>query len=452
MLSPPQDSMNSSTTEITAAFLRGLEATPQAAAGSFAEQLAGAGGENDYWGGHLSVPVQAPPSPTETDPLEEQSSLDRLVTAVPGAATTPDVETPHMARGSFAEDVAAHVMSVRVEQASGGKNGVAGERSFGSTTQSAGLRAIAACVEQTHAEDLLEIGSLVRPHPAVREVAETALMLLGYREATWAAARSQFEQPDAFLGRMRSFDASKSVSRLQYHKLCRSLVGSPWNLEKGLPEARCPACRGLERWCRAVGELLASRYNDSTFPAPGSDGSQHRNAVAIAPAATAAATPTLLEEDPSTVENALPSRSWKVLIGDIEVSPDIYSLPSDELRHVRDLTIRRPGVGEVTFHGEIDLSQEKHVFKELPSIVCLELGEVVLYPDPGTKPPEGEGLNRPATVTLFQCLPPNPSKYADDEGKAKYRQRIARMTEAKGARFIDYDYDNGIWQFRVDHF
>ncbi len=29
----------------------------------------------------------------------------------------------------------------------------------------------------------------------------------------------------------------------------------------------------------------------------------------------------------------------------------------------------------------------------------------------------------------------------------RYRHRIAEMTESKGARFLDYDCDKGLWQF-----
>ena len=32
---------------------------------------------------------------------------------------------------------------------------------------------------------------------------------------------------------------------------------------------------------------------------------------------------------------------------------------------------------------------------------------------------------------------------------ARYRHRIAEMTESKGAHFLDYDCDKGLWQFRV---
>lgn len=134
------------------------------------------------------------------------------------------------------------------------------------------------------------------------------------------------------------------------------------------------------------------------------------------------------------------------------MEPDVYKMSSEELRSVHELTVRNPGIGEVTFHGEIDLVKERHVLEELPTIVRLEPGEVVLYPDTAAKPLEGEGLNRPATITLYQCLPPKSGTIPSAEHKAKYRDRIAKMTEARGATFVDYDCDNGVWKFRVDHF
>eukprot|EP00435_Cladocopium_sp_Y103_P031069 s2656_g7.t2 len=138
-------------------------------------------------------------------------------------------------------------------------------------------------------------------------------------------------------------------------------------------------------------------------------------------------------------------------LGDLVVTPDIYSMTPNELRHVRDLKVHRPRVGEVTFHGEIDLIAYPDILEDLPNLVRLDPGEVVLYPDSLRKPFEGEGLNRPATITLFGCLPPQLADF-DEESKARYRHRIAEMTEQKGARFLDYDCDKGLWQFCVDHF
>lgn len=346
-----------------------------------------------------------------------------------------------------------------------------------------GLRAVAACAEIISSADLMELRSLSAPHSAVREVVETTLMLLGCR-AKWVAAQAYFEQPEIFLEKLHTFDASRSISRLQYQKLCRSLCASNGAFEDGLAESICPACVGLVRWCRAVKELLAWRYDASSelfasnssascsgrirsperSPPAGeahefASGSNLRGAPiasslngAISKFNVEAFTRPAAQHDvPRDGTERLVS-GQRPSLGDLEVLPDIYAMAPSELKSVCNLTIRRPGVGEVTFHGKIDLLKEYAVLQDLPAVVRLEPCEVVLYPDPDTRPQEGEGLNRPATITLFQCKPPSHSTFPDAESKARYRERIARMTREKGARFVDYDCDRGIWQFRVDHF
>merc|ERR1711971_168792 len=62
-----------------------------------------------------------------------------------------------------------------------------------------GMRAVASAGECISVDDLVEIASLTRPHPAVREVVEMTLMLLGYREATWSAAQKLFGEPQTFI-------------------------------------------------------------------------------------------------------------------------------------------------------------------------------------------------------------------------------------------------------------
>lgn len=37
----------------------------------------------------------------------------------------------------------------------------------------------------------------------------------------------------------------------------------------------------------------------------------------------------------------------------------------------------------------------------LADIVAISYGEVACYPDPATKPPQGQGLNKPAELTLY---------------------------------------------------
>lgn len=386
------------------------------------------------------------------------------------------------------------------------------------------------CAEAITAAELRDLAALSRPHPVVREVVETTLMLLSYQNTKWSAAQACFEDPEPFLERLHNFDASQHVSRLQYQKLCRGLAGQLGAFAEGHAESLAPASGGFASWCRAVYNVLAWRFGGPPLEArlcrgailrsrslevpspsrcgptasrgsgsPGGVGgsgagggasgrgshrpprgsgdagtggapasgtetfsSQSRRSPPTHRGAQAPARGCEEEEEgsepvPSTATPSTPPTFLGGLVarpelGDLEVIPDIYAMPIAELRRVRDLTIRRARYGEVTFTGEIDLLRDRRVLEELPKIIRLEPGEVVLYPDAGTKPPEGEGLNRPATITLFQCMPPNGGHFDSLESKTRYRNSIAHMTELKGAHFVDYDCDHGVWQFRVDHF
>jgi len=291
---------------------------------------------------------------------------------------------------------------------------------------------LAARADAVSEEELLELSSLTRP-PAVRGIVESALLLLGFRDVSWAAARAAFEDAERFKERLRSFNAS-NISRLQYQKLRRSLDST-----KGLEQSR-NKCSSLEEWCRAVADVLSSRYSDAALAEAAASKRLASNPGTTATTVTSSAN----SPPPSDLEA-------KVAMGDLLVTPNIFAMTPNELRHVRDLKVHRPNIGEVTFHGEIDLLTYHDILEDLPKVVRLEPGEVVLYPDSHYKPCEGEGLNRPATITLFNCMPPQVPDF-DEETKARYRHRIAEMTESKGARFLDYDCDKGLWQFCVDHF
>eukprot|EP00913_Durusdinium_trenchii_P003635 g3363.t1 len=286
-----------------------------------------------------------------------------------------------------------------------------------------------AYAEAVSDEELLELSALARP-PPVRGVIESVLMLLGFRDASWAAARAAFEEPEreaAFLQCNQYFPPAVPEASTEPRRACTKGIQVDgfhvcWECNTFL--RRRKKSLALEEWCRAVAEVLTLRYSEA----------------ALAEAASKRAS--------GAVSN-VPSRP---ALGDLVVTPDIYSMTPNELRQVRDLTVHRPKVGEVTFHGEIDLLSNRSILEELPKVVRLEPGEVVLYPDSQNKPSEGEGLNRPATITLFGCLPPQAADFTDEESKARYRHRIAEMTESKGAHFLDYDCDKGLWQFCVDHF
>jgi hypothetical protein len=136
-------------------------------------------------------------------------------------------------------------------------------------------------------------------------------------------------------------------------------------------------------------------------------------------------------------------------VAGLEVEPNLWRLSEAELSSVRELTISRKGVGRVTFNGETDCRGLLH---ELHNLLVIDQGEVVVYPDPNRKPPVGRGLNKPASVILFGCMPKSKQRLADARSKERYRQRVAQMTEEKGATFEDYNCEDGTWKFHVAHF
>lgn len=70
----------------------------------------------------------------------------------------------------------------------------------------------------------------------------------------------------------------------------------------------------------------------------------------------------------------------------------------------------------------------------MDDIVQFEKKAVTVYPEQGIYPkaPEGEGLNRPATITLFKVFP----KRA--ENADKYSQMIGNTTKKFGAKLVSF--------------
>jgi hypothetical protein len=136
--------------------------------------------------------------------------------------------------------------------------------------------------------------------------------------------------------------------------------------------------------------------------------------------------------------------------GGLTVEPDLWTLSEAELMAVRDLKVGRGRIGSVTFHGVTDC---RSLIYELQDLLVINQGEVVVYPDARLKPPPGEGLNKPASIVLYECMPATSQRrLADPKARERYRQRVANMTEAKGGVFEDYNCEDGTWKFRVDHF
>jgi len=136
---------------------------------------------------------------------------------------------------------------------------------------------------------------------------------------------------------------------------------------------------------------------------------------------------------------------------DLLISPDIDKLSEDQLANVY-LSAEVPTIGKIEFAQPVDLRGWTR--DDIQRVIQLKVGEVVVYPDADEKPPPGVGLNRAATITLYQCFPPTHQNQAVQTGdaRARYERKIQRMTEQKGARFISYDPVEGEWAFAVDRF
>lgn len=70
----------------------------------------------------------------------------------------------------------------------------------------------------------------------------------------------------------------------------------------------------------------------------------------------------------------------------------------------------------------------------MDDIVIFEKKAVTVYPDHGIypKPPVGEGLNKPATITLLNVFPKKP------EHAEKYTQMIANATKKFDGKLISF--------------
>jgi len=125
-----------------------------------------------------------------------------------------------------------------------------------------------------------------------------------------------------------------------------------------------------------------------------------------------------------------------------------YTLPSaEEMRQssgmVEAFTVGRRGLGRVRWEGYTDV--RGGVLEAVKELVHFGRGWVEVYPKGGAwvKPPRGQGLNRPATISLHGCRP---------EPGCTLSAFIARLRATPNTRFLAYCPISGTWTFTVEHF
>lgn len=339
----------------------------------------------------------------------------------------------------------------------------------------------------THAR-LKELAAIAKPSPAVKIVIEAVALLLGLKATKWDELK-KLSGIVPTIAKLQKFDYQREVSRDQFKKL-RDYLKHPEFKEDAIQQSSA-VVYPFAMWCRAIGiYLLKTKYKGgpeiralpsrsggpsvseelpgSSAPVPGAEELGPITSSRLPPSSTTStlqavdlAPPQLAEvraggsaearPAPAPAVDAPLENRWSgagTVPAALAVEPRLEALSAEELRHVRDLRVSRLGVGCITFHGETDCTAV-----DFGRLVRLEVGEVLVYPDGTDKPPVGVGLNKAATVTMYQCWPPGGSQLLPDQrSREKYRMKIKQMTESRNAKFMDYDCVEGVWTFAVDHF
>jgi len=282
--------------------------------------------------------------------------------------------------------------------------------------------------ESVNRECLEELKNKKQPERVVKDVLEAVGLLLGQKDVKWDALKKMIASP-TFVDKVQKFNFKQQVDLPKFKKL-REQLQSP-DFDEEIVKSICVPVVPLAMWCRSIGFYL-SRTKFTRGPE-------------IRPVAACGAPP---EPPPESRERAQPVDRRPTSTAHMIFTPDLDLLSPEELACVEELAIERPDVGRIQFHGITDCSG-----LDFDTLVRLEIGEVLVYPDSLSKPPVGEGLNKPAAVELYQCWPPSGSMLGKDgKSQDKYKNKIKKMTEDKGAEFVGYDCNTGIWKFCVKHF
>lgn len=123
------------------------------------------------------------------------------------------------------------------------------------------------------------------------------------------------------------------------------------------------------------------------------------------------------------------------------------------LSKISNFTIGRSGFGEVTFLEPVDVTgfDLNDLFGKV--VVFTEM-ELAVYPDDWEdQPPQGQGLNRPARITLLNCYPRDKAtkQFITDMNDPRHARFLKRVKNIPETEFVSYT-DDGAWTFEVQHF
>ena len=220
-----------------------------------------------------------------------------------------------------------------------------------------------------------------------------------------------------------------------------------------------------------AGEGAAQAGESPTAPTPaqavaGTSTEAPPAAEVIAPSPTSAGHKLLLDRLANDGDMRLLLPSLGPEAGDYYLEPSMEELARqarvqpDSLKAVPHFTVGRKGLGQVEYLEPVDITGVP-----LDEIIQFREREVRVYMDTeGPKPKPGDGLNKPARVTLFQIFKTDKATgevCRDEASIPKYEARLRKHAEKQGARFVSYQIEprdpvrneaGGEWTFEVEHF
>ena len=142
--------------------------------------------------------------------------------------------------------------------------------------------------------------------------------------------------------------------------------------------------------------------------------------------------------DPITLKDFVPILTKKGYKTDPPIQVlQKYTMP--QLKSIINFRIENE-YGRIDYKNAIDLTGV-----DLDSVV-IEKGMALISCDPRKFPPQGHGLNNPATVSLYNCKPAKPVPYNE------FINVLTQLCTSHKAKFISWDRKSGDWVYQIQNF
>jgi len=146
-----------------------------------------------------------------------------------------------------------------------------------------------------------------------------------------------------------------------------------------------------------------------------------------------------------------PSLLPKITKKDYKITPNLNELSNmteKELTSVENFTVENR-FGKVVFTGYTNV-----LGLNVDEIVQIQQNQIVVYPSEGSieLPEPGNGLNKPAIITLYKCFPKDSNRIDKRTLNKRMNKKLEKVAKSQQAKHIKYDDKTGAWTFSVSHF